>query len=288
MKSVGADSWDMFCGTPGFQRNIVIALMRENRIAAYLKTSVKQRTTTEYKLYEYIRSLDLKYSGIPNFQKFESSILLSPVIGKQFNNRHKNTLLKCLSELASKTISSITLDSYFDCINVFERLTIFFEDSPLDSRVGESVFQNIAIEIDKKISNLDRSMVIKTCYSLVDFTPWNSLVKDNIMYLIDLEYACPDISLGYDLVHFFSQPWLMLKDVKNNGGYSGLLSRKVSDLLIRTYGLNRSESNLYIDLYILQNSLRVMELYLKQPVLHKQGIAQLRLWQNINEIWLLD
>ena len=64
------------------------------------------------------------------------------------------------------------------------------------------------------------------------------------------------------------------------------LLKKLEENFVDIYSLPVKLMKFYLDLYLIQNAIRAIELYVDQDQLHWQAIKQIKFWKKFNDNWL--
>lgn len=292
MQIEDADDWDIFGGTPGLQRNIVVALIKKEKICAYLKipynlkkTSYNLGSNNEACNYQIIKDMNLSSCIVPNFSIFENGLIVSPISGRRIRNKDACIIKKSLKEIYTKKNLTMSFLDYSKEKNFYSRIADLKLKKPLDGCFKKNDLLVICSALENKINKTMFDSEVICSFSLIDFTPWNTLVVDNQLGLYDVEFAEQDVSVGYDLFHFYIQPMLVSKSHQLEF-LNAMHLRELEEKFNTIYGLPVQLMRFYLDLYLIQNAIRAIELYVFQEELHWQAIKQIEFWKKIDEIWL--
>ena len=295
---VKADDWDIFGGSPGVKRNLVVALLRNRVVVGYLKVRLYDSDivlndrrsdyfTNEFEAYQFISSLGLTKTLIPNVALVGEGIVMSSLNGQQLC-LHKDSVLigAVLKEILDKTAFKIRLGDYLDQKGIINRLDRIAVTQPKDHLFLKRELVVITDSLKKRISHLDYQSEIILGFSMIDFTIWNGFKVGEKVGLIDVEFCEKNVSLAYDFTHFIWQSKVMLGFENNAQQMRSLCEDVILPKIIEVFGISESKARMYLDLYLVQSSLRALESYVKQENLHKQGLLQIKLWLDLDGIWV--
>ena len=140
--------------------------------------------------------------------------------------------------------------------------------------------------LQRRINRLNYESEIILSLSMIDFTVWNSFRVGEKVGFIDVEFCEQNISLAYDLIHFIWQAEVMLGSENTAQQMGSFAENVIVSNIIQVFSIPESTARIYFDLYLIQSTLRALELYVKQDNLHKQGLLQIKLWLDLECIWL--
>lgn len=292
MQLHSADDWDIFGGTPGVERNIVISLIKKKKICAYLKLpnnlnqiASEPGLNKEAHNYQIMKDLKLSSSKIPEFSIFENMLIVSPILGRRVREGDAVIIKNSLKEIFLKKSSTIPFQNYLRDKNLLLRLAELKLKEPFDPVFKKNDLLEICSGLENRLRNINRDSEVITAFSVIDFTQWNILVVDGKIGIFDIEFAEQDISVGFDLFHFYIQPLLVSKNNSLNP-LNDKLQKKLEEKFVDIYSLPVKLMPFYLDLYLIQNAIRVIELYVDQDQLHWQAIKQIKFWKKFNDNWL--
>jgi hypothetical protein len=231
--------------------------------------------------------LDLNNIVIPRVQKIERAILTTSLNGRVIESRDSNILGAGLLEIYNASLSRSLLGAYLDKKSIGSRIDSIGIKKPRDSALNMRDLERICSSLRSRVARFDLDTEVAMCLSLVDFTPWNAMVIKGKLGVIDVEFCEPNVSAGYDLIHYVIQPWMMSNKAHTAADCKKLIEAKVRAGLLSIYGIEEAKAATYLDLYVIQNTLRSLEIYSDQVVLHRQAIMQIEFWRELNEIWFL-
>lgn len=210
-------SYAFFTGTDSPHRKTAIQIMDTNgKIKGFAKISkqktVKELINHESDCLEYAHSLNLKSAHVPrilmNSEISGARTLVtdtkktrrskSPV---EFTKYHKAFLTEY--SVISNSGGQLT-DSHF-LSNIRQQFNLITDSLSGDwsNRLEAAIH-----EIDSKAAGMSAPM--SSCHG--DFTPWNTFLAGDKLYVFDWEYARHNSSPGYDLIHFqLSLPYIKLQ-----------------------------------------------------------------------------
>jgi hypothetical protein len=191
-----------FTGTNGPHRKTTAQIMTpEGEIVGYAKISrnplVKPFINTEARVLQNLAGLALKTAAVPDLLDFRTAsdaawlatdTQRAPghVVAQEFTSPHR----AFLAELAEKTEAPGLMGTLRELANTFENLR---------PKLGREWATRLESGIEHLIADIDMQ---PAALAHGDFTPWNSFIVGERLYVFDWEYAHPAYPLGYDQVHF--------------------------------------------------------------------------------------
>lgn len=297
MGEVGADNWELFGGSPGVYRNVVVALLHKGEVISYLKIRLSRTSgelnsigsdsfASERKAYEFFSSLRLENVVIPDCEGIGDGILLSPLRGEQVNlERSKNIFGDTLKEIYFNTSREISVSSYHQRKALDSRTSGLLNTTPKDNQFKKEDLDFIAKVLIDKTEALNEESKLHVCFALSDLTLWNSFVTEGKLGLIDLEFSERDVSLGYDAFHFLWQKEVMTKLDDDVEKLKVFRDTVLIPFVASLYNITDEASRLYFDFYLLKSTLARLELYVRQEALHAQALVQISVWKNLKALW---
>ena len=297
MSYYNADDWDFFAGSPGINRNIVVAIYKNENIVGYLKKPLYHRHKAQYsKLsdkflteadgYKYINSLKLGRIITPRVKVFDDAIFMSPMEGRGLNRKDHQKIVTSLNEIRNTTSNFFSIQEYIEKKNLLNKIDILGTSSPIDSSFELSRLNKIISSISSRILDLPKTHEINCSFALVDFTSWNNFLIEDKIGLIDIEFCEKNITLGYDLAHFYIQDYLMSTSRPTHIRLQNIIVKNILPSLVSDFGISTSDAKLYVDLYLIQKVIDSLSSYVKQDKLHQQAKVQLKFWEDINMLWV--
>lgn len=296
IKDLNADDWDIFGGTPGVYRNIVISIIKDKIIIGYLKIPTNEKDIdslfadsflNEPDAYDYILDLHLKNILIPKIKRVgESSFLMTNIQARNPSKRDIKLVLNGMLEIKDNSQTVTTVGQYLNEKKLITKIQQIEVKQPKDCSFKKNYLNDTCLSVNKKIRSLERSRQISTSFAVMDFTPWNAFIYKNKLCLIDLESSQRNISLGYDVIHFYVQNFLMHERKCTHKKLRSILINKLIPILNKDLHIPLSDAALYIDLFLIQKIILSLDLYSNQVNLHRQAIMQLKFWQNVDLLWV--
>ncbi len=218
LKLRSEDRFSVFLGTHALERNITIAVVRENgalEYAKYMNYSTGDKKTKNARI--ALRSISLrKMNGllVPKLIESEKSNLLHTEVPnlnftdvQSFGEAHADALAD-LFELSNST-------SHFGNselrINAQNNLNLITGENPYDRA------QILNKRLFDLLQEIDPSKKIVRSLGHGDFAPWNMRTCDEGLYLFDWEYSSDKIPALFDLIHYHFQKASILGDADLNG-----------------------------------------------------------------------
>ncbi len=197
-------SYGFFMGTPGVHQKIVIQINKEKNVLGYCKITdsiaVYENFVKESCLLQKLN--DLQINGIPN------SICVKRVL---------NDSAGIFIQTTTKTINSITLhhleQRHVTFITQLCQKTIRmlpYNESGLFRELNylKIYDDKLMPEIQDAIVRLEDYLIHSRglyCCTHGDFTPWNTYIEGNKLFVFDWEYAEDAYLPMLDLLHFWTQ-----------------------------------------------------------------------------------
>lgn len=298
LQALKADDWDIFGGSPGVARNLVVALRRNSEVIGYLKVRLYANEDmlsdlrgdcfpNEFSAYEFISTLKLSNTLVPSVNLLCEGIVMSPINGSQLCLIKDSVIVNnTLKEILEKTISKMCLGDYLDQKRIINRLASLKQQQPKNSLFLRYELEEIICCLQRRINRLNYESEIILSLSMIDFTVWNSFRVGDKVGFIDVEFCEQNISLAYDLIHFIWQAEVMLGSENTAQQMGSFAENVIVSNIIQVFSIPESTARIYFDLYLIQSTLRALELYVKQDNLHKQGLLQIKLWLDLECMWL--
>ena len=258
-------------GTPGPHRKPVVQVMTsKGGILGYVKVGWNKPTQAliqnEVEVLKKLKS----YNSLP--------FLIPQVL---FTGEWQGKILCIQSPPPARArYASFKIDSqYVKVMKALARMRIRYyslEDSPFWKQIEErkqkihSTFLKYLLEQTmKKTANYWKNRKVPFHLAHGDFTPWNALQVNGILYLYDWEYALDEAPAGYDLFHFLVQvTWLVKKKAPNVITKSILkfCENKVLQTYVKLYTSTWKDLKSLFSLYLLN---QVVSSYLEENSIKK-------------------
>ena len=191
-----------FTGTDGPHRKTTAQIMtRRGKIIGYAKITrnpmVMPYLENEARMLEYVAGLELASASVPKllehkqeecFAQLVTDSLRVPehVVARRLGPAHR----AFLAELAVKTERAGGAETLSKLTERLVEIFPFLSDE-WSSRLNAGVEQ-----LNRRLGTL------RVGLAHGDFTPWNTFLVGQKLYVFDWEYAQPNYPLGYDAVHF--------------------------------------------------------------------------------------
>lgn len=196
-----ASAFAIFTGTNGPHRKTTIQLMDSGgRILGYAKITrrdlVRPWLAREAQMLRHVRGLRLGRAVAPELLAFETGEHVPSVLvtdsqragGHASPRKPGQTHLGFLAELVQRTGR-----------NGAERALGELAELATDRRLPVAWTQRFRDGLQRLAPS---ASVMPVALAHGDFTPWNSFVLGERLYIFDWEYAAEDWPLGYDLAHY--------------------------------------------------------------------------------------
>lgn len=232
----------IFTGTPGYYRKVTFQVMdRTGETLAYYKigetSQSRQLIENEAQALSFLATLNLATVKVPHILVFKKqehrSLLGQSACPKPFwlnNFSIKSHQSAFFEEIYSKTSSSNSSPlQKLDCFKrVKERVDRTFPSLQADWKV------RLETGMEKIRNYVPKTLV----FSHGDFTPWNTNIKDEDLYIFDWEFATFNELPLMDLFHFYYQPAVLLKKQKSNEIVDFVLNKINADVKKMPFLLN--------------------------------------------------
>lgn len=272
-----------FAGTPSKHQKGTIQIFDNNRILGYAKFSnvedIQVLFYEEKKFLEWLSECGVK--DVPKCLLCEEIRGGTTVFVQDTQKTQESKIFQELSDLHINFIrefcdkTQVSCDygatNYFEMIEKFKRNLTVLDDLGIESKV---VSRAIMIVEDELASEKEFSAFHG------DFTPWNTFVESNHLYVFDFEYARKTYPKYLDIFHFFTQTLVFGKN-KNANQIMLLFEREF--VSTKYEGLLENPYMSY-----LQYLISVIAFYVQRDkgAFRQECINNLRIWQELIQIIL--
>ncbi|MBB5647182.1 hypothetical protein [Pedobacter cryoconitis] len=271
--------WAWFSGTIGPGRKAILwHLMQGSKTGSFFKIPIgplaSDNIRTEAKQLKYLGNLYQSDIVLPQSAMITNSILKITDIGcgtyrtNRFNELPFHPVKNWLQ-------TDLTVQRYQGSALQVKLNEMISKLSTLnDHRIPNQILGKIEI----LIKNISIPLQFVNSHSHGDFTPWNVMIKDKKLHIIDLELSCSNMPVLFDLFHFVYQSNILI----GNNGYASI--RKELDLLfinplwnafLQEHQINSDTAE---TLYLLYTVAYYLNVYAQQPKWHTQVNWLLRTW----------
>ena len=205
--------YSIFWGTPCIDQKITIQIFKQNRILGYCKIAKGNRVAELFKHEEQILNLlHLKrVESVPqclfrgticDYSVFIQSTEKEPssiVVGKY--SKYQKEFLESLKNKTEKYSDFKSTDFYMEMQKLKSSISNF------DINTQKQVLSYI-----DEIENTYRELRVNWGIVHRDFTPWNTCLVKNKLFVFDFEYALFQAPSSIDRCHFFCQKYCFEND----------------------------------------------------------------------------
>ena len=269
--------WALFMGTPGPNRKSIFYIHRK-----FNPVFLKVACTKEAKLLienEHRAILELREKGILSFEfpkvigRSNDMIQLGDVSeggrrNPEFGEIHLNAL-KSFSDKTSGRSALHDLKIWNDAKTALHNL-----NKKDDSRIPKGML----LKLNTLMNSMDKSMSIVTSMSHGDFTPWNMYEKNGKLHVYDWEYTRKASPLGYDAFHFIMQHGILVNRKSWKEIYNEIREKLDAGIFSDLPANPEENTNLYLKLYLIINSIIYLDIYSRQKSWHVQIAWLLNTW----------
>jgi thymidylate kinase len=262
--------WALFTGTVGINRKAIIYGTSMNNTNTFTKIALNQSsqkniqnetqllinipTEISFKTPEVVQS-NSRWVQIAEINRNSQS--------DAFTSRH----IELLQELATETGSSSLLKE-----------SVFYRNLSRDVKNTRSLKDDrIPPSFVRKLNHLFQSLDLEkeVSFGLAhgDFTPWNCIINENDVHVIDWELAKENMPFGYDGLHFIIQNAILTNQQNWNAIKADLNSKLIGKLF-----KDQAELDNYLKLYLLHVSSYYLSVYAQQEKWHLQITWLLETW----------
>ena len=282
-------NFSIFTGTVGENRKIVLELNNEKGTFIFFKIALfessKNLIINEATCLKYLNSFNLKSLKIPKLLSYnnQDTIGLSNIKPKIFqqNPNLTNVHIKALLELyliSNQRKKWSHLDSLKDSK---ERLNNLLKGYKQVNSLNQKRIENLSNKVLLLIDIIeDENDEVILAISHGDFTPWNSYISKNILYLFDWELSHKETPLMFDVFHFIFQSEIMIKHSSYkiiNHKIENVLKYKDSKNILNTFKVNINKNYIF---YLIYNISYYLNKYTKQKELHQQVFWLIDIWED--------
>lgn len=197
----------VFWGTPCIDQKVTMQIFRDNQIFGYCKIGNSQRVRTLFQHEERILK-ELELCGVKNVPQCKGVFTLNAGemafvqttqktvgarVAHQFGIKHQD-FLQMLFEKTKKHILFEESDFYESLVDLKNNV------AKLKSEYQEAV-ASVTNEVLNKYRN--QQVLWGVCHR--DFTPWNTCISGDNLFVFDFEYALRYAPKEIDVWHFYTQ-----------------------------------------------------------------------------------
>lgn len=272
------DDYNVFMGTPGAQRSILIGLIQSRKVVEFLKIPTNSATTKliqnekqailRFRLQpsEYVKVPALYPITYDNAIRMENLRLNGSIRTDEFTSVH--------SAFISNSIETSRVQSHLGECEFWKNARQSFEKSQDNSNVKLAQLA----ELGTKVMDLSNTEIaVWTNWAHGDFTPWNMFVSGDRISLYDWEMYRAEAPILFDLFHFHYQKGILmdrasLLRIQEDLGFS-LESKDIKSSI----QLKGADIQLYHRLYLLTAVSYFVEVFSHQK-LSAQNHWQIQCW----------
>lgn len=272
-----------FAGTPSKHQKGTIQIFSNNNILGYAKFSDNEDVQLLFrKEKEFLEWLDKCGVGcVPKcllckVVENENVVFVQNTIKTQESkiiHEISDVHVGFLQEFCEKTLVKCDYQTtdYYNMLGELKNNLYVLDELKIDT---QAVLDSIAI-VEERLEN-EREF----CAFHGDFTPWNTFVENNHLFVFDFEYAKKTYPKYLDVFHFFTQR-LMFEKNMNASRIMRVFEKEV---------LNSRVSELFENSYesYLQYLLSVIAFFVQRDkgVFSSEGIKNLQIWVELVELTL--
>lgn len=268
--------WAVFTGTPGPNRK-AIAYFDNPKASFFMKIalggnalSLLQNEWTTLTFLKQITSIPFSFPqllGQGNYHLTLSDISLNAKRTSQFTIGHEQALLKLRDETQNKILLS-SLPVWSETKDQLNKIK-----AKADSRIPKGLVR----KLDLIIARIHSEVIVETCFSHGDFTPWNMYTGENgSLQIYDWELSRGAIPFGFDAFHFViqngilvqHQSWTEIQQQVENTLFTSSLFKDSSP----------EQRKMYLELYLVINTVYYLCVYQEQEEWHTQVYWLINTW----------
>ncbi|MBL4704830.1 MAG: hypothetical protein JKY54_09930 [Flavobacteriales bacterium] len=272
-------------GVQGIERTPVVSFLN-NRDLQFIKFSSNRQTLglmkNELRMNRVWRMKELETAVFPQVQKFSDKSIISlktkPIDAESnWTKQHANFIM----EITDKSIHQVSYKTSEMYVNVQENLGIIKTYSK--NLIGSSYLLNALTELHEKMHYAE----LLFAHSHGDFTPWNSSVSDDKLYIIDLEHASMGRPILHDFFHFHFQKGALLERAKWPS-IQQEINRLQNGPLVQSF-INKwnIDPEIYLKAYVLNYVSFQIASFCMQGNLSKDQEVLLNVWKDVLMEWHL-
>lgn len=274
----GRGEFAVFTGTKGVNRKVVIAICENGKALSYLKipltTAARRLTSNELNVLTKLNNQPTKYISFPAVldHQYGKDVLHMTNIKPdkyQKTNKLQHTHLEALKE-SYKLYAHQSLLQESKFWKEIEKQLAEPNNAVPSNGLNPIKIQSLWTSLSSLYQLFDGQIACAISMAHADFTPWNSFVSKNKLYLYDWELS-EELPLLYDLFHFVFQSNILLKKSGFVGMKKDLEAIKESSILqkiVQDYNLDFEQCYCF---YLLKTITYYLPKYIEQEQLHEQA-----------------
>lgn len=199
-----------FMGTPGTHKKATIQVSRRNEICGYVKYSRDPAITTLFEA-EQKKLAWLREKGVPNVPECmalrvleDSTEVFVQSTQKQLDSKIEHEFgdmqKQFLDSLYEMTKVPLRFE-YTDFFKTIQYVRHYIQNTDIFHKKEHGIVEQAIQSILDAYSN----RIVEFCVCHRDFTPWNTCVTGNTLFVFDWEYAQKTYPRGIDQCHFLIQ-----------------------------------------------------------------------------------
>ena len=251
-------NFGIFCGSPGYHQKPTLLISKRERILGYCKLTnnknIMELFHNESKSLAYLRDKGINsiptslFCGNLPFSQQTCAFVQTTCRERnvQFATYTNQKLYDFVKEVNAKTKVSIPFceSDFSKSLNKLKQHLFLLEDKNMQNTLRNGI----------KAVNANQNSFKYFCASHGDFTPWNSFIVRNRLFVFDLEYFKYSFAPFHDFFHFFTQEMLYNKYANAEQIY--LKYKNLRSLFFK------NQDN--VDLFYLSYLLMIVEFYLNR------------------------
>lgn len=270
---LSGSEWALFAGTPGPNNKILFYDAKTQNFSKIAGSEQAQKLILkEQKVLEKMAALEIDIIEIPKVKNLSNErIELSDVSknatrSQTFSKIHQDAL----TAIYSKSI--LKLHKYRVPALVKTHMIL----NKLDGFNDDRIPANLLTKLRAILNNLSENN-ISLAQAHGDFTPWNSMIKQDKLAIYDWELSDSLLPVGYDAFHFIMQDAILVK--RKNWAEIKEEILGLDPNLIQKWAKNPEAKILnYLKLYLLINISYYLKIYSLQEKWHTQVYWLLEVW----------
>lgn len=193
----------LFTGTDGPHRKSTIQFTDENsNVVGYAKIAgnpeARQLVTRELETLTLLSSMQLSNLLVPRVLQFENSETHT-VLVTEADNPPPDVSTLTFHDVHLRALRELHQRSHCDDLEhlksqIIDRLSSLFETAHPENYNSLYLLEDMILPLYPTQLSLSRTHG--------DFTPWNCVIRNELLYVYDWEYSTPGLPYGYDYIHF--------------------------------------------------------------------------------------
>lgn len=275
------DEYSLFTGTNGPGRKAII-LIEKNKQQKFIKIGLSEfsikRLKKEIKILDHVSSIEPVNFIIPtvSLDPERKYYIQSQPPGNAIQcDTLENVHFKFIENLYTKTHSTTTFIS-MKCISKSDKI-----NSEIQQLANNNELKSLSYKLKILRTTFNEQQLVQTSFAHCDFTPWNTKLLNQKLYVYDWEMGQTQIPLLYDIFLFEIQKEIMVlhKKTLDVDSFLNQISsfREIQEIQLQ-YGIKPS---MYFNIFVYIHLSTYLKVYQLQKEWHPQVQWQLNFWNNI-------